>query len=285
MVDVTVTSDVETVTPEQLSAVVDGLTSTYLSASVPAQQPLTLTFAFNGNRREWINRYSIQAATNRAAADPRDWRLSGSTDGMNWILLDYRSNEVFTTRGQRREFALTGHRNTFTHLKLEILARLDDDQTTVQIGDVTVFAAMETSTEAITLKYNVEQVYYVGVTEYLELAPVYSGYHTFSINPALPDGLALHNNSGIIQGTVSASVVNTTSYTVTATSSRTSQVETFPFTLRIELCDPNTKTLVEILKYNMPGSDSDRVAILFAGTQQYSFAGRDGVATDTHRFC
>ena len=285
MVDVAVTSDVETVTPEQLSAVVDGLTSTYLSASVPAHQPLTLTFAFNGNRREWINRYSIQAATNRAAADPRDWRLSGSVDGMNWILLDYRSNEVFTTRGQRREFALTGNRNTFTHLKLEILARLDDDETTVQIGDVTVFAVMETSTEPISLKYNVEQVYYVGVTEYLELAPVYSGYHTFSISPALPDGLALHNSSGIIQGTVSASVVNTTAYTVTATSSRTSQVETFPFTLRIELCDPNSKTLVEILKYNMPGSDSDQVAILFAGTQQYSFAGRDGVTTDTHRFC
>ena len=44
MVDVTVTSNIETITSDQLVYVHDGLSSTYLTASVPSTQSLILTF-------------------------------------------------------------------------------------------------------------------------------------------------------------------------------------------------------------------------------------------------
>ena len=119
LVDVAVTSNIDTVTAEQLTTIVDGLSSTYLTATVPSEQHLILTFQLR-NHREWINAYSIQSSSLRPAADPREWKLSGSTDGEKWVQLDYRTNEVFSERNQVREFRITGQRNTFSWYRLEI---------------------------------------------------------------------------------------------------------------------------------------------------------------------
>lgn len=83
MVDVTVTSNIETITSDQLVYVHDGLSSTYLTASVPSTQSLILTFTLNNDRRDWVNNYSIQSAGSNTAADPREWSFSGSNDGDN----------------------------------------------------------------------------------------------------------------------------------------------------------------------------------------------------------
>ena len=120
MVDVTVTSNIETITNDQLVYVHDGLSSTYLTTSVPSTQSLILTFTLNNDRRDWVNNYSIQSAGSNTAADPREWSFSGSNDGTTWVLLDYRTNEMFTARQQRRVFALTGNRNSFKMFRLEI---------------------------------------------------------------------------------------------------------------------------------------------------------------------
>lgn len=119
LVDVTVTSNIDTVTAEQLTTIVDGLSSTYLTATVPSDQHLILTFQLR-NHRELVNAYSIQSSSMRPAADPREWKLSGSTDGEKWVQLDYRTNEVFSERNQIRQFAITGNRNTFSWYRLEI---------------------------------------------------------------------------------------------------------------------------------------------------------------------
>ena len=120
MVDVTVTSNIETITSDQLVYVHDGLSSTYLTASVPSTQSLILTFTLNNDRRDWVNNYSIQSAGSNTAADPREWSFSGSNDGTTWVLLDYRTNEMFTARQQRRVFPLTGNRNSLKMFRLEI---------------------------------------------------------------------------------------------------------------------------------------------------------------------
>ena len=119
LVDVTVTSNIETVTAEQLTTIVDGLSSTYLTATVPTDQHLTLTFQLH-NHREWINTYSIQSCSMRPAADPREWKLSGSVDGEKWVQIDYRTNEVFSERNQVRQFTIIGHRDSYSWYRLEI---------------------------------------------------------------------------------------------------------------------------------------------------------------------
>ena len=120
MVDVTVTSNIETITSDQLVYVHDGLSSTYLNASVTSTQSLIITFTLNNDRRDWVNNYSFQSAGSNTAADPREWSFSGSNDGTTWVLLDYRTNEMFTARQQRRVFPLTGNRNSFKMFRLEI---------------------------------------------------------------------------------------------------------------------------------------------------------------------
>jgi PAS domain S-box-containing protein len=55
-----------------------------------------------------LSGYALTSANDEPERDPRDWRLLGSTDGgKTWKTLDARSNELFTTRLQRRVFVLT----------------------------------------------------------------------------------------------------------------------------------------------------------------------------------
>ena len=120
MVDVSVTSSIEPTTSESVSNIVDGLSSTYLSVTVPKDKQLELVFTLNNNRREWFNRYSIQSSNSLPSADPREWQLLGSMDGSAWEQLDYRDNEVFTGRMERRSFELTGNTKAFSFVKLVV---------------------------------------------------------------------------------------------------------------------------------------------------------------------
>ena len=121
LVNANVKSEVDGAAVGEPSNIVDGLSSTYLSATVPADKELVITFDLNSNR-DWFNRYSIQSAATNPAADPSEWQLLGSFDGEQWYQLDYRTNEVFSERKQTREFALKGQLYSFAHLRL-ILSR------------------------------------------------------------------------------------------------------------------------------------------------------------------
>ncbi|HEX2133830.1 MAG TPA: GH92 family glycosyl hydrolase, partial [Actinophytocola sp.] len=61
--------------------------------------------------------YTLTSGTGRD--DPRSWALRGSTDGVNWTVLDERSRETFRWRRQTRAFAVAnpGHH---THYRLDI---------------------------------------------------------------------------------------------------------------------------------------------------------------------
>ena len=52
--------------------------------------------------------YALTSANDAPERDLRDWRLLGSNDGgKNWTTLDVRHDQIFTSRFQRRDFALT----------------------------------------------------------------------------------------------------------------------------------------------------------------------------------
>ena len=51
--------------------------------------------------------YALTSAHDNNEADPADWRLLASNDdGQTWTELDRRSNELFSTRSERRVFEL-----------------------------------------------------------------------------------------------------------------------------------------------------------------------------------
>lgn len=71
-----------------------------------------LQYDFGKNITWAITRYDITSAdtTNR---DPKDWTFEGSIDGVNWTVLDTRTNQTFISRAQTRQFTFsntTGYR-------------------------------------------------------------------------------------------------------------------------------------------------------------------------------
>lgn len=64
-----------------------------------------LQYDFGTNITWAVTRYDITSAdtTNR---DPKDWTFEGSIDGVNWTVLDTRTNQTFSSRGQTRQFTL-----------------------------------------------------------------------------------------------------------------------------------------------------------------------------------
>ena len=286
LVDVTVESNIEAASGTSVNNIVDGISSTYFSATVPANEHLIFTFTLNNNRREWFNRYSIQASASNAAADPQEWKLLGSNDGTSWIQLDYRSNEYFTTRREVHTYDLFGNRISYSMIRLEIVNRLDDDEPTIRLGDIQLFTTVDISSSSeITLTYTPKETYYVGVDDYLDLYPKFSGYHSFIIDPPLPEGLNLTTENGRIYGTISEKVVNTTTYHLNATSSHTSLQESTSFVLKIQQCNLDSMSMIEIRKYNVEDSALDKVAIFSGNDEKGSFYGVNSVSTTIHRFC
>lgn len=65
-----------------------------------------LQYDFGKNITWAVTRYDITSAdtTNR---DPKDWTFEGSIDGVNWSVLDTRTNQSFSSRAQTRQFSLS----------------------------------------------------------------------------------------------------------------------------------------------------------------------------------
>lgn len=114
------------------------------------------------------------------------------------------------------------------------MERLDEDESRIQLGDVTMFIKKELEGLEFGLRYNVAATYYVGVTDELVLEPVYPGYTDFTITPALPEAFSFNSQSGVIMGPVSESLVNSTLYVVNATNAFTGEAASTEFTLTIE---------------------------------------------------
>ena len=287
-VDLTVTSSVAPGSEDDLDNIVDGYAQTYLSLTMTNETQLSLTFTFNNDRREWFNRYMLQSSPSRASADPREWRLSASNDGATWTLLDYRDNEVFSERMQRRTFELTGQMKAWNRVRLDILARLDDSDDRLQMGDLFLLTVGSLQSQQVSLTYeNVEDKYYVGVDGRIDLSPKFAGYTEFRVSPALPTGLTMNVNNGHITGAVLETMVNRTVHTITAKRAATGLDETYTLTLDIATCNLQTMSLVELRKYNVEGSHLDTFSVTSSAGDSTieSFTGSNSVSMDVYRLC
>ncbi|MGR3869120.1 GH92 family glycosyl hydrolase [Streptomyces graminifolii] len=84
-----------------------------------------LTFASTGwvefdlDKPAKIVTYALTSANDFAERDPRDWTLSGSTDGKDWKTLDTRSGESFADRFQTKSYDLAEPAE-YQHFRLDI---------------------------------------------------------------------------------------------------------------------------------------------------------------------
>lgn len=67
------------------------------------------------------NNYELTAANDAPERDPRDWKLEGSNDGINWTLLDQQSGITFPTRFLKRKFEIANP-GEYSHYRIDITA-------------------------------------------------------------------------------------------------------------------------------------------------------------------
>ncbi|OAB39102.1 hypothetical protein PMSD_03995 [Paenibacillus macquariensis subsp. defensor] len=85
----------------------------------------------------YINSYAITSANDLKEADPKNWTLRGSNDGINWTWLDMKENETFFDRKQKNTYHLNSYivDRAFQYYRLELQNNSGDQ---LQIGEVTL---------------------------------------------------------------------------------------------------------------------------------------------------
>ncbi|MFJ4918531.1 GH92 family glycosyl hydrolase [Streptomyces sp. NPDC088725] len=78
--------------------------------------------------------YALTSANDHAERDPKDFKLSGSTDGKEWKELDSRTGETFKNRFQTTSYD-TGNTTAYQHYRLDITAN-NGASDSVQLADV-----------------------------------------------------------------------------------------------------------------------------------------------------
>ncbi len=85
-----------------------------------------------------VTEYAITSANDAKQRDPKGWKLLGSNDGgKTWHTLDSRSDELFTSRFQKRVFSVTNP-GDYNIYRLKFTAVRDEPGTanSVQIAEI-----------------------------------------------------------------------------------------------------------------------------------------------------
>lgn len=92
-------------------------------------------FRFANGGRFAINRYRLSSANdNPQLRDPKNWTVKGSNDGVNWTVLDSRSNETFELRYQTKEFTFANTAR-YEYIRFE----LNSGGSGLQVSEIDLF--------------------------------------------------------------------------------------------------------------------------------------------------
>ncbi|MFE6964328.1 GH92 family glycosyl hydrolase [Agromyces sp. NPDC057679] len=69
-----------------------------------------------------IEAYTLTSGNDAPERDPRDFKVLGSNNGTDWTVVDTRSGESFSARGQTRSFALPAPSAAYRYYRLDITA-------------------------------------------------------------------------------------------------------------------------------------------------------------------
>jgi len=115
----------------------DGDSRTKYCTSAPT---IWLKYRCDGGKRK-VLKYSLTAANDYPARDPKDWTLEGSNNGKQWTVLDQRAGESFTARFQRREFTVKTP-GDYSWYKLDVTK--NQGTNTTQLAELELLPAVQT---------------------------------------------------------------------------------------------------------------------------------------------
>ncbi|WP_201318930.1 immunoglobulin-like domain-containing protein [Paenibacillus sp. EPM92] len=87
-----------------------------------------------------VPKYAMVSANDAPTRDPRNWRVEGSNDGLNWDVLDERSNQTFSARFQTKEYMIAEDKvKDYAYYRLFILNN-NGESTNTQLADWKLYA-------------------------------------------------------------------------------------------------------------------------------------------------
>lgn len=81
-----------------------------------------------------VQGYAISSAEDAPGRDPRNWTFEGSMDGLDWVILDTKANEVFINRNQTKFYKDFNNQTAYAHYRLNITANSGEPY--VQIAEL-----------------------------------------------------------------------------------------------------------------------------------------------------
>lgn len=135
------TGSVETRFQGDITGRVDAVTASAGSDEDLAKDGLNDTWWFSGTATGWlqydfgsgvtknVKRYRIASNTGGTGVDPMNWTLEGSNNGSDFTVLDTRTNESFSKRGETREYRVDSP-DDYRYYRLDITANSSSGNTT-----------------------------------------------------------------------------------------------------------------------------------------------------------
>ncbi|KRE48459.1 immunoglobulin-like domain-containing protein [Paenibacillus sp. Soil724D2] len=94
---------------------------------------------FKYGDKQAVKKYAMVSANDAPTRDPRNWRVEGSNDGVNWNVLDEQSNQTFSARFQTKEYKIADDKvKEYAYYRLFILNN-NGESTNTQLADWKLF--------------------------------------------------------------------------------------------------------------------------------------------------
>lgn len=87
-----------------------------------------------------VHSYSITSANDAPERDPASWTLSGSTDGVNWTVLDQRNGQIFESRFQEKAYSIANNTVEYSYYRLQMNSKAAN---ILQLAEWKLFATQE----------------------------------------------------------------------------------------------------------------------------------------------
>ena len=205
----------------------------YVSKTATSQYEVTLTLS--NDRAEVFNKYCMVTNWDALRHDPREWKVSGSLDGITFVELDHQQEIYFEERLTSYCFYMLSNTVAYSHYKLTLIkARTDEANNHYALCQWNLY--LEDFSQATVPAFAMEPSTLVGYTdaEFPKAAASSPYYHSFTISPALPAGLTLSPMSGAISG-VPTTPVAVATYQLSAVD-HLGETKTTSITLSVEVC-------------------------------------------------
>lgn len=97
-----------------------------------------IQFQFNSRHKYVITKYAIMSANDEQGRDPKNWTLNGSNDGINWTVLDTRTNETFPTRKLKKIYTFN-NTTAYGYYRLAIQQTYNPNINMLQLAEIHLF--------------------------------------------------------------------------------------------------------------------------------------------------